>query len=190
MKCLLCESLSFKLICSQCQTRHLSPSLYKREIDDFEVYSFYKYRDIEELLTTKHTVIGSSIFKILAQLSFKKFAQAFTYSYPIYAIPIDDRTRSGYSHTAILAHALRSDYIHPVFGKLRAQNPLTYSGKTRIFREENPRRFRYTLKPQIEAILVDDIITTGCTLQEAKEKLLEHDATPLFALTLADARDQ
>jgi competence protein ComFC len=54
---------------------------------------------------------------------------------------------------------------------------------------ENPREFYYTGEQGIEAILIDDIITTGVTLQEAQQELERHGVEVLFAVTLADARE-
>ena len=54
---------------------------------------------------------------------------------------------------------------------------------------DNPRDFIYKGSSNIEVILVDDLITTGLTIQEAKELLLEYNVTVLFALTLGDASE-
>ncbi|MDF1879489.1 ComF family protein, partial [Sulfurimonas sp. SAG-AH-194-C20] len=79
MRCLMCESLSLKHICQNCQVSYLTPSLYKRHLEDgTQVLSFYKYSDIQELLHTKHTDIGFYIYNILAENSLKKFAQHFS----------------------------------------------------------------------------------------------------------------
>ena len=61
----MCENLSLYLICKKCQVTFLQPSLVKRVVYGLEVFSFYKYHDIEELIKTKHTIIGSEIFKYL-----------------------------------------------------------------------------------------------------------------------------
>ncbi len=54
---------------------------------------------------------------------------------------------------------------------------------------ENSRDFLYKCKSGIDVILVDDIITTGITLQEAQKVLISHGDNVLFALTLADAEE-
>jgi len=125
----------------------------------------------------------------MAKESFKKFADTFSLQKPIYSLGIDDNVKNGYAHTAILNKALKSNTIKPVFAKLRATNHVNYSGKTLAFREANPRKFQYFFKEEIETILVDDIITTGVTLKEADILLKKHKVNVLFALTLADARD-
>jgi len=66
-----------------------------------------------------------------------------------------------------------------------ARNLESYSGKTLQFRLENPRDFVYKGKKEVEVILVDDIVTTGTTLQEAAKVLKQNGVNVLFALTLA-----
>jgi competence protein ComFC len=184
----LCESYSLtQHICKNCQERFLQPSLYKRKLkNNITVFSFYKYEEIKSLLFTKHTDLGFHIYKLLAKLSFAKFAQEFEWNNKIASIAIDDNINSGYSHTAILNRALKSEDITPYFNKLRAQNTLSYSGKSRAFRESNPRDFTLNNFKNREVILVDDIITTGTTLYEASTKLTQVDKEVLFCLTLTD----
>jgi competence protein ComFC len=138
---------------------------------------------------TKHKDIGYFVYNILAKRTFKEFAKNFSYKQKVYSIAIDDNPKDGYSHTAILNKYLKSKYIKPVFSKLRAQNSVSYSGKSLDFRLNNPRDFKYDFKRDIEVILVDDIITTGTTLKEASKVLENEGIRVLFALTLADARD-
>jgi competence protein ComFC len=184
----MCESLSFTHICSSCQDAFLSPSIYKRKLkNNIEVISFYKYKDIKKLLHTKHTNLGYYIYNILAQNSLKIFAQELQYPYKSASIPIDDKTKSGYSHTAILNKYLKTTYIKPYFAKLRAKNDISYSRKSKEFRMLNPREFIFKDFTESEVILVDDIITTGSTLTQASEVMKKNNKEVLFCLTLADA---
>jgi len=190
MKCIICKNYSLKIICSACQNRFLQPSLSTRVLPDgFKIYSFYHYGEIEKLLKSKHTHVGASIYTILANLSFKQFADTFLFEDVVYALCIDDHVKHGYSHTSILTKALKSKNINPVFSSLRATNKITYSAKTLAYRLENPRNFKYSFKSDINAILVDDIVTTTTTINEAKNTLLKSGVNPLFALTLADAKE-
>ncbi|MEA2072764.1 MAG: phosphoribosyltransferase family protein [Campylobacterota bacterium] len=189
MKCILCENLSHTHICKSCQDTFLTPSLYKRQLSDStQVISFYKYSDIKELLHTKHTDLGYHIYKLLAQLSFKKFAEEFEMEDQAVSIAIDDNISSGYSHTAILNHSLKSQNIKPLHSKLRANNSVSYSGKSLHFRLTNPRNFTIKKFTQKSVILVDDIITTGTTLSQALSLMKKKNKDVLFCLTLADAR--
>ncbi len=188
MKCLICENWSFSHICRTCQQNYLTPSLFTRKIlGKIPVHSFYKYSDIETLLHTKHTDLGYYIYTILAKNAMKKFAANFEYEGPVAALGIDDHSRNGYSHTALLARQLKSKTVTPYYGKLRAQNRESYSGKNYQYRLLHPRNF--ALKPfkEKEVILVDDILTTGLTLTQAAELLHREGKTVLFCLTLADA---
>lgn len=185
---MLCESLSFTHICSTCQSTFLTPSIYKRKLQsNIEVISFYKYKDIKNLLHTKHTDLGFYMYKILANNSFAKFASEFEFDSTITSIAIDDHIQNGYSHTAILNKSLKSKYIKPKFNKLRANNRISYSGKSREFRLMNPRDFKMKSFNADDVILVDDIITTGSTLNQAVQTIESNNKNVLFCLTLSDA---
>ncbi|MDF1883868.1 ComF family protein [Sulfurimonas sp. SAG-AH-194-C21] len=187
MRCLICESLSLKHICNSCQKEHLTPSLYKRRLQDGTlVLSFYKYNDIKDLLHTKHTDIGFYIYKTLAKNSLKKFAENFILDEKIVSIAIDDNPNGKYSHTAILNKTLDSSRIKPLHNKLIARNSVSYSGKSKAYRLSNPRDFKLEKFKQKSVILVDDIITTGSTLLEAVNTLKAADKEVLLCLTLCD----
>ncbi len=168
MKCILCESYAFSHICSTCQTNFLTPSIYKRKLPNgIDIISFYKYEEIKELLFTKHTDMGFYIYNILAKLSFKKFAEEFHTKEQYVSVAIDDVVKNGYSHTAILNKQLQSYNITPNYNILRAQNSVSYSGQSRKFRENNKRNFKVSNFKGDNVILIDDIVTTGLTMQEA-----------------------
>lgn len=188
MRCLSCHQLSFHTFCKKCQARLLKPSVTKRTIGSLEVYSFFKYQHIEDLLFTKHTPQGFQVYKALAQLSFKPFIKMFMQTDPrkLYIVGVDEDVKSGYSHVALLTHAMRYKNVKVLHSKLMAKNPINYSGKSLQYRLENAREFEYRGPSGIEVILVDDIITTGTTLKEAKEVLEESGVEVLFALTLAN----
>jgi competence protein ComFC len=188
MRCLMCENLSLSHICPTCQNTFLTPSLHKRKIlNNIEVISFYKYSEIKKLLHTKHTDLGYYIYSILAKNSFKKFASEFEFEDRISSIAIDDNTKSGYSHTAVLNKELKSSFITPQHAMLRATNSVSYSGKSKEFRLMNPRNFVLKDCKEKSFILVDDIITTGSTLTQAVQTMKRADKEILFCLTLADA---
>jgi competence protein ComFC len=188
MRCILCKSFSFSIICKKCQNRFLSPSPSVRILaDSLKVYSFFGYSDIKRLLKTKHTFLGSFVYSALAKNSFYHFAKEFSFSSQVYALAIDDDTKSGYSHTAILANSLKSKNIRVLFNSLKAKNKINYSGKSLDFRLKNPRDFEYRFKKGCNVILVDDIVTTGTTLSEAYTLLKKEGVNVLFALVLADA---
>ena len=190
IRCFSCSELSLEIICQKCQDHYLKAELYTREIEEnFINYSFYQYDEIKNLLNTKYQFFGDKIYNILAKKSFEIFAQNFTFNEQIFAIPIDDNvTIHNYSHTAILAKHLKSQFIKPLYNSLHATNHIKYAGQTKEFREKHPRGFKYKKKSHITTILVDDILTTGTTIKEAKKVLSNHDLEVLFSLTLSDAR--
>jgi len=96
---------------------------------------------------------------------------------------------NGYSHTAILANELRAKNLKPIFHALHATSNVSYSGKELKFRQNNPRNFKILKKITTPVILVDDIVTTGTTILEAKKKLEDDGVKVLFALVLADAKN-
>lgn len=188
MRCITCQSISFKIICKDCQEKLLAPSFYKRELSkDFFVYSFYKFNEVQDFLNTKYEFYGDRVYNLLASLSFEIFAKNFTYENEVIAIAIDDHTRHEFSHTAILTKHLKSKYILPKFDYLKAQNKVKYAGKDLDFRKKNKRDFLYKGKSNIQVILVDDLITTGSTILEAKEILEKNNCEVLFAISISDA---
>jgi competence protein ComFC len=155
-----------------------------------EVYSFFKYRNIEDLLLTKHTSQGYIVYRALAKQTFRPFIKNFTQedNREVYIIGVDENVKSGYSHVSLLTRELVYKNAKVLYAKLMATNLVNYAGKDLQFRLENPRNFEYSGVSDIEVILVDDIVTTGTTLQEAKRVLEKNRVKVLFALTLADAK--
>jgi competence protein ComFC len=189
MKCLICESFSFSHICKVCQKEFLSPSLYKRKVLGVDVFSFYMYDDVKDFLHTKHTDLGYYIYNIMAKNSFKLFAQNFTFPQQIASIAVDDDPNKLYSHTAILNRSLKTKTITPLNGKLRANNKVNYSGKSKAFRLAHPRDFNFKAFGFDTCIIVDDIVTTGTTLAEAITTCKQHNKEVLFCLTLAGVKN-
>lgn len=188
MKCLSCEKLSFQIICKTCQNKLLSPSFHKRELEtNFYNYSFYTFLEIEDFITSKYYPYGDRVFNILAELSFKKFAQNFKFSELVYSIGIDEHTRHEFSQTAILSRHLKSSFIKPLHNCLIATNTIKYAGHDLEFRKKNSRKFKTNLTNK-KIILVDDLVTTGTTILEAKKVLEKQNNEVLFSLTLADAK--
>jgi competence protein ComFC len=188
MKCLLCESWSVTHICRRCRAEQLAPSLYTRKIaGKLPVHSFYKYDEIEPLLLTKHTDLGYYIYKTLAKASFEPYAKTLETNEPVAVIGVDDHVRHGYSHTALLARAMKSGGLKPRFSVLRDRSGHRYSGQDFQYRLTHPRAFELKPFPEKKVILVDDILTTGLTLTQAAETVQMEGKEVLFCLTLADA---
>ena len=189
MRCITCENLSFTMVCKKCQNNFFDTTLNKRELtNNFYVYSFYKFEEIKDLLKSKYYFFGDRILNILAKLSFGKFNKNFNYNELIYVIPIDDNIKDDtFSHSAILAKYIKNKKIKVLFNVLKAQNKIKYAGKILEYRKIHKRNFLYNGKRNIKVILVDDLVTTGLTILEAKDVMEQNNCEVLFALTLSDA---
>ena len=153
--------------------------------------SFYRYSTLESLLHTKHKPEGHRIYKALAKMTMKPFMEEFAEhdDGEVYIVGIDENVKSGYSHVAVLTHTMKTEHTILQHSALMAKNRVNYSGRSLQFRLDNPRDFVYIGKKDVDVILVDDIITTGITLQEAQKVLMQHGVNVLFALTLADVEE-
>jgi competence protein ComFC len=76
-----------------------------------------------------------------------------------------------------------------LYKSLRAQNDQTYSGQKLAFRQSHKRNFISTCQTGMNVVLIDDIVTTGTTLEEAQKVLEKNNVHVLFALVLADAKE-
>ncbi|MCB4750567.1 MAG: ComF family protein [Sulfurovum sp.] len=175
-------------ICKTCWKTLFRPDIKTQTVGTLDVISFYRYSTLEPLLLTKHKPEGFRIYKTLGEKLFHPFMQEFVEydDRDIYIVGIDEDVKSGYSHVAQLTHAMKMKGVTPLYGVLRARNKVNYSGKSLEYRLKNPRDFFYRGKSDIDVILVDDIMTTGITLQEAQKVLHIHGINILFAITLAD----
>ena len=183
MRCHTCRRLSFSPICRNCRELYLCPEPKVRTLETgLKVVSFFSYDEIEPFLLTKHTPHGWFVYRVLAKVAFATLER----SPGLSAIPVDDAATGGYSHTAVLAKELRKWGYRPLFGALRARNRVSYAGQSRAFRVENPRNFVYNGLHGVRAVLVDDIVTTGLTLQEAHGTLMKMEVEVSEALVLAD----
>ena len=198
MRCYNCGVFTLLGFCQHCLAELGDFSLGSRSFFDekraefFKVYYFYKYSSIKHLLHSKHKFYGYFVLRFLARLSFGRFEDFFRgENLPtINALPLDDRVKNAlYSHSAILARALKSKHIKPIFGALQAQNELKYSGKSLSFRQKNKRKFKLLKPLKHPVILVDDIITTGSSMLEARAILEKKQISVLFGLVLADAKE-
>ena len=191
MRCYSCSKWSIPILCKSCVNQLFRTTTSTRTIGTLDVISFYKYSALESLLLTKHKPEGYRIYKMLAKMTMKPFIEEFVESDErvIYIIGVDEYIKSGYAHVSLLTDAMKTKTSKPLHATLMAQNRVNYSGKDLQFRLNNPRNFKYIGKKNIDVILVDDIITTGLTLQEAQKVLMKNEVNVLFALTLADVEE-
>ncbi len=191
MRCFNCGCFALLDLCEHCESELGEFSLGARALEgDFKVYSFYKYSEVRHLLHAKHKFYGYFALNALAKLSFARFKEFFAPQSPINAVPLDDKVERGlYSHSAILAKHLKTRFIKPLYRVLHAKSSVKYSGQSVNFRQRHKRNYELLKKPKFPVILVDDIITTGFSLMEARKILEKNKISVLFALVLADAKD-
>ena len=192
MRCYSCSKLSYHVICKTCKEQLFVPNIGTKKVGTMDVISFYRYSTIGSLLHTKHKPEGFRIYKALAEMTMKPFMQEFTENNDgdVYIVGVDEYVKSGYAHVSLLTSAMKSKTSIPEHASLLATKRVNYSGKSLQYRLDNPREFVYTGTEDVHAILVDDIITTGITLQEAQKVLMQHGVNVLFALTLADVEEE
>jgi len=190
MRCISCHTFSKDLFCPACRDRLLRPSVTQREVGTLSVVSLFAYSAVEPFLLTKHTPLGYRVYRYFAEHFVAPvlydFARQMEESFSL--IAVDENVRHGYAHTALLSRAVSHPKIRVEHGKLLARNRVNYAGKTLQYRLEHPRNFDYTGSTEQSVVLVDDIVTTGITLQEAQLRLHQSGVDVLFALTLADAQ--
>jgi len=191
MRCYSCSKLSMKVICKTCKAQLFIPTIRTKKVGTMDVISFYRYSTIESLLHSKHKPEGHRIYNALANITMKPFIEEFMENNDgeVYIVGVDEHVKSGYAHVSLLTRAMKMQSAIPEHASLMATNRVNYSGKSLQFRLDNPRDFVYTGTEDVHAILVDDIITTGITLQEAQKVLMQHGVNVLFALTLADVEE-
>jgi competence protein ComFC len=183
MRCLGCRRFGHAGLCPECRALYLNPRPETRRLDTgLEVVSFYAYEEIEPFLLTKHTPHGWFLYRQLAA----SVLPCVEWGHGLAAIALDDDARGGYSHTALLARALKKRGYRPLTGALRAKNRVSYAGQPLGFRLANPRDFEYRGPKDMEAVLLDDIVTSGLTLQEAHGVLLRSGVEAVGAFVLAD----
>jgi competence protein ComFC len=146
------------------------------------VYFLYEYEEIEPLLLEKHGPAGWRLWRALARIAFEALPP---HQLPERVVAVDDRCGTGYSHSAILARELRARGSGYQPGLLHARNLVRYAGRAKAYRLANPRGFVYHGPIYREAVLVDDIVTTGLTMQEAAMTLRRAGVEPLYGLVLA-----
>ena len=191
MRCFTCAKLSVKIICKTCQKHLFTTTMGTRKLGTLDVIYFYKYTSLAVLLHSKHKPEGHRVYKALAKMTVKPFIEEFLEAddRDVYIVGVDEYVQGGYAHVAVLTRAMKTKHSIPLHASLMASNRVNYSGKSLDFRLKNPRNFAYKGPRNIDVILVDDIVTTGITLQEAQRTLQTNGVNVLFALTLADVEE-
>lgn len=189
MRCLICGKISFRSVCQNCKE---DIALYPRmrELEEgFRVYSFYEYSSNAMLFASKYQTIGSKIYTILSKKAVLYLMKNLEFSLECYGVGIDEDVKRGYAQNSIFLKELKKIGIKPLYGSLKARNKVTYAGKDLEFRLKNPRNFKPNSRfANKRIVLVDDIITTGTTLKEAREMVQKCGGEVVCAFVLGDAK--
>lgn len=188
MRCVLCHRLCWNALCKNCmQWISIIPRV--RIIGDVRIYSLFDYAEIQSLIKSKYSIVGSRVLRHLARMAAQFFAAQDFLLGNFRGVGIDDMPRGGYSHTAIIAHAFEQyAHIKALYGRIYAQSIVRYAGRNIDFRRSNPRNFTTTLTPSDACdgiILYDDVVTSGTTILEAANLLKKHHIPFCCAIALA-----
>jgi len=193
MRCLSCNRFSLEPVCKKCALIYLKPQMIEKRVGNIDVISFFDYYLVSELVKSKYIISGYRFYKFVAKRFFQPFIKAYVSSYKdkkIYIIGVDENVIRGYSNIALLTHyGSKNSGAKALHNVLKASNSIKYAGKSLEYRLKNPRDFKYLGPKNIDVILIDDVVTTGTTLQEASIVLKNSGVNIHFALTVANAED-
>jgi competence protein ComFC len=194
MRCFSCDNLSIEPICKECVKDFLTPEMIEKEVGNLDVVSFFDYYLTVEFIKSKYITSGYRVYKYIAKKYFQPFIKAYKDSLEggkeLYLIGIDENLDRGYSNVAQLVHyGAKNSGAKALHNVLKAKSKVKYAGETLEFRLENPRDFEYSGPKDIDAILIDDTITTGTTIEEASRVLKKNGVNVHFALTVANAKE-
>lgn len=135
--------------------------------------------------------VGSKLAQILVE-RYQNFELTKRYD-GIVSVPLHYKKlkRRGYNQCDSFAHQLSTSWEIPYYKNAlqRIQNNPSQTGKTRIMRWENVKDvFRISQQTQLtkkHLLLVDDVLTTGATLEACANQILALENTSVSILTMA-----
>jgi competence protein ComFC len=171
------------------------PEVSMKKVGNLEVFGFLDYYLAVEFIKSKYVISGYRIYKFFAKKYFNPFLKNYVENLDnqeIYLIGINENRKRGYSVVSLLMHhgAKGVKNLKPLHNALRANSSVKYAGKSLQYRLSHSRKFSYHGPKNIDAILIDDTITTGTTMQEAYRVLKENNVNVHFGLTVAIADEE
>lgn len=173
-----------RTICEECEEEfdviETSPGEKEKELT---VHSLYQYNDkMKDYLHRykfMHDVVLSKVFRNQIRQHLKKRRELIV-PIPIHPSKLKERT---FAHVDELLKAADIPFKH----LLEKMTNETQAGKSRGGRLNTPQLFKLKTKVYLnhkEILLIDDITTTGTTIQHAQKVLLEAGAKSVKAFTL------
>ena len=196
--CLLCGYLDEPL-CRRCQAV-LPFEPHVRVISDFKVASACFYEPDSLLAKLVHGLKyqhQADVYRYFAP-TLRRSLELFWDPSSVILVPVPlHRARlleRGYNQSELLAKTMGAYFGVPVMNLLERQKDTGHQAQlSQEARAENMQsvfRVRPSMKNAVlgssQILLVDDIVTTGCTLLACRDALRENGATFIAALTLAD----
>lgn len=213
MVCVACHRFCLKMICQRClENLSLNFENVRYLSHDLKVITSYRFSEISHLIHAKYFLNGSLILKSLSDFALQKFSKLEIFKNlevlknQLAIIYIGEYHLKNFSHAAIIARSFNSldsksilkgcpskrpkiQKFNIIYNALKPQNNLKYSKLNREDRLLATRNFVLTLDKKYKfVVIVDDICTTGQTLQEANMILKENGFKVLFTFCLADSR--
>jgi ComF family protein len=139
----------------------------------------------------RNMAVGEALCSLIADFSFPDFEYAgYSLLIPV-PLHVKKLRERGFNQSLLLANALGTRHELPVNFSLlkRCKSTLTQTGLNKKAREENIKgAFIVTDKKKVAGnniILIDDVYTTGATINECAQTLLKAGAQKVAVLTLA-----
>lgn len=151
-------------------------------------------RLLHELKYRQHPEVGVKLGKIYGKdLADAGLGQAFDLIVPVPLHPVRLRKR-GYNQAAKFAEGISFALKVPMDESVsvRKANTSTQTSKTKLERWENVKDV-FAIEPQANIagkriLLVDDVMTTGATLEACGQHLIQHGCAELSVACIAEAQ--
>lgn len=176
--CIVCSRPSNVGICSKCQTSYEKAWCVGERVDALrQTIDGLKF----ERVRSSHKVLADLLNETLPILPQE------TRIVPIPTIASHVRQR-GYDHTALIAHRfarLRNIKLDPVLMRATNSKQRGSNRKQRFKQAESAYICNSLLDPELPYLIIDDIVTTGATLQHAAKVLKDAGAKEVWVAVLA-----
>lgn len=198
-QCVVCKKQGEK-ICTRCYDNlHFSPKSHKLE-KKFSVFSFGQYSepDLQKIIKAMKYRFSPDLFKIIQPYLKQLFPQKDIDKNAVFVpVPLHlfKQNFRGFNQCQILAEIFsevswNKNQVIPLVKRIRNTPP--QSKKQKQEREENVKNAFLINKKQIKKlgdkkpsiVLIDDVLSTGSTLQEIKKVLLDAGFTDISAVVL------